>query len=60
MKVTYNKEMREKAKQAGQGLVTIDIVRPEGGRSTLQLRASAQVLHYAQCAYEHILRMVKT
>ncbi len=40
MRVSYDKETRERAKAESRGLITLDIVRASGSRSTLQIVAS--------------------
>ncbi|MEE8551549.1 MAG: hypothetical protein V3T08_09890 [Gemmatimonadota bacterium] len=59
MRVSYEKEMREKAKSEGRGLITIDIVGVNGGRSTTQIRADEKELNYARRALSHLIRLVE-
>ena len=39
---SYEKQQRERAKYERRGLITIDVVRTDGSRSTLQIVASDQ------------------
>ncbi len=55
MKVTYDKEMREKAKIENTGLITIDIINAEGFRTTTQIHANEKVLKYAYIMLNRIM-----
>ncbi len=46
MKVFYMKGERERAKREGKGLITIDVIRASGSRSTTQLVASETDVKY--------------
>jgi hypothetical protein len=58
MRVTYDKEMREKSKNENTGLVTIDIVQANGSRSTVQLHVNEKEVRYAYRAFNHIVDLV--
>lgn len=58
MSVTYEKEMRDKAKSERKGLVTIDIVSADGCRTTLQIRADEKEVRYAYLALNHITKLI--
>ncbi len=40
-RVSYEKKQRERAKREKKGLITLDIVKADGGRSNIQIIASA-------------------
>ena len=40
-RVTYSREMRERAKRGAKGLITVEVVYPDGNRMTLQGPADA-------------------
>ncbi len=59
MKVTYDKEMREKAKIENRGLITIDIIQANGCRSTTQIRADEKIIRYAYRALNHVIDLAR-
>ena len=59
MRVTYDKEMRERSKKENTGLVTIDILDAKGFRTTTQIYADVKQVRYAYRALTHILDMRK-
>ena len=59
MRVTYDKEMREKAKSEDRGLITIDIIQANGCRSTTQILAAEKVVRYAYRALNHVIDLTR-
>lgn len=57
MRVSYDKQTREKAKAEGKGLITVEIVMPSGSRSTTQFVAGGRMRRYAHHAVVHLLKL---
>jgi len=59
VRVTYDKEMREKSKNENTGLVTVDILDAKGHRTTTQIYANVKQVRYAYRALDHLLDLTK-
>jgi hypothetical protein len=60
VKVSYSKELHERARQEGRGLITIEVTDANGCRSALQAVADERVIRYARRAYDHVLDLLTT
>ena len=59
MPVTYDKELRERAKLERKGLVTLEWITADGARCTTQLVSSDTLIKYAQLAHTHLVTIAE-